>query len=100
MELREDVYDIKKELQEVKKESFAFSILSDYKRQNKRLFIALVIVLVMWFTTIGAFLYYIINVDYEEVTEISGVETEEGDANACVGDSCNNGVINGESNSN
>lgn len=97
MKIREDVYDIKKELQEVKQESFAFSILSDYKRQNKRLFIALVIVLVMWFVTIGAFLYYIINVDYEEVTEVAEVENESGNANGCIGDSCNNGVINGES---
>lgn len=51
----------------------------------------------MWFVTIGAFLYYIINVDYEEVTEVAEVENESGNANGCIGDSCNNGVINGES---
>jgi len=36
------------------------SILKDYKKQNKRLFIILLVVLSMWFITIG-YLVYILN---------------------------------------
>lgn len=89
MELREDVYDIKKELQEVKKESFAFSILSDYKRQNKRLFIALVIVLVMWFTTLCYLVYILVDTGVvEERQEINDIDTIE---NSNITNGSNNG---------
>ena len=66
-------------------------VLYDYKAANKRLFVALIVVLCMWFATIGAFIYYINTTDYVEVEEIA--DTGEG-GNACVGDSCNNGEIN------
>ena len=89
MELREDVYDIKKELQEVKQESFAFSILSDYKRQNKRLFIALVIVLVMWFATLCYLVYILVDTGVvEERQEINDIDTIE---NSNITNGGNNG---------
>lgn len=102
MSLKEEVLEVKQELQEVKEKGFAMEILSDYKKANKRMFIALLIVLVMWFSTVGAFVYYICNYTYEEeiITETVEVDNENGDANACIGDNCNNGVINGESKSN
>lgn len=89
MKIREDVYDIKKELQEVKKESFAFSILSDYKRQNKRLFIALVIVLVMWFATLCYLVYILVDAGVvEERQEINDIDTIE---NSNITNGGNNG---------
>lgn len=89
MKIREDVYDIKKELQEVKKESFAFSILSDYKRQNKRLFIALVIVLVMWFATLCYLVYILVDTGVaEERQEINDIDTIE---NSNITNGGNNG---------
>lgn len=87
MELREDVYDIKKELQEVKQESFALGILKDYKKQNKRLFIILVIVLIMWFATV-CYLVYTLNdigsytedtIDIEDVESIDNSHIKIGD---------------------
>lgn len=63
MGLKEDIKDMKKEVSEVKeikKQSLAREMLEDYKRQNKRLFIILIIVLVMWFAT-GCYLVYILN---------------------------------------
>lgn len=77
-------------MKRIEEESFAMEILKDYKKANKRLFIVLIIALVMWFTTIGAFVYYINTVDYEETVEYA--ETDDG-GNACVGDSCNNGEV-------
>ena len=72
----------------------AKELLHILKTQNKRMFIVLVVVLLMWFTTIGLFIYYIKTTGYEIITETA--ETDDG-GNACIGDNCNNGVINGKS---
>lgn len=80
-------------------QSLAMELINDYKKQNKRLFIIIITILVLWFATIGGFVYYICNYRVEEITEISEVETDSGNANACIGDNCNNGVVNGESKS-
>ena len=94
MGLKDDVLDIKKEFQEVKNQSFAMDLLNDYKRQNKRQFIVILVILTMWFASIGLFVYYINTTGYEEtITETA--ETDD-NGNACVGDNCNNGVINGK----
>ena len=71
----------------------ATEMLHILKVQNKRMFITLVIVLFMWFFTIGLFVYYIKTTGYEVTTETA--ETDDG-GNACIGDNCNNGVINGK----
>lgn len=94
MSIREDVLEMKKEVEELKQETFAMELLKDQRKQNKRLFIILLVVLTMWFLTIGAFVYYINTTGYEEII----TETAETDdsGNACVGDNCNNGVINGK----
>jgi hypothetical protein len=97
MSLKEEVLEVKQQLQEVKEKGFAMEILSDYKKANKRMFIALLTVLVMWFSTVGAFVYYICNYTYEEEIITETVTTDDG-GNACIGDGCNNGTINGESN--
>ena len=92
--LRDDIMAVKKQVKELKEQSFAMEILKDYKKSNKRLFAIILVILSMWFATIGAFIYYINTVDYEEITETAEVENDSGNANACVGDSCNNGEIN------
>lgn len=77
----------------MKEKSFAMEILQDYKKANKRLFILLLVIVSMWFITIGAFIYYINTTGYEVITESTEVENKSGNANACVGDNCNNGEI-------
>ena len=95
MSMKDEVLELKKELEEVKEESLAMSLLSDYKKDKKRLFIIILVILSFWFATIGAFVYYINTTGYEEIiTETA--ETDDG-GNACVGDNCNNGDIYGES---
>ena len=93
--MREEVVDLKKELKKLKQESFAMELLKDQRKQNKRLFVIILVILSFWFITIGAFVYYINTTGYEETMEIA--DTSDG-GNACVGDNCNNGVINGDSN--
>lgn len=78
----------------MKNENLAMDLLKDYKKQNKRQFVIILVILIMWFASIGLFIYYINTTGYEEtITETA--ETDDG-GNACVGDNCNNGVINGK----
>ena len=60
MDIREEVLEMKKEVEEIQEESFAMSLLKDYKKQNKRQFIVILVILIMWFATIG-YLIYILN---------------------------------------
>lgn len=95
MGLKDDIIDMKEEVKAVRNQSLAMELLSDYKKTNKRMFIIIIVLLILWFSSIGLFIYYINTTGYEVVTETA--ETE-GEGNACVGDKCNNGEINyGES---
>ena len=79
--------------------SFAREILQDYKLQNENLFKlnkslikVICVLLLIIFLFVGGLVYFITNYDltYEEVSTDTG--------NACIGDNCGNGDINGESN--
>lgn len=74
-----------------KEKSFAMEILQEQKKNNKRLFVILLVVLCMWFITIG-YLVYILNdtgVVEETTQEITDFDTINGDV-------VNKGDINGE----
>lgn len=73
--MREEVEELKKEVNEVKEQSFAMELLKDYKMANKRLFIALIVVLSMWFVTIG-YLVYILN-DIDQVEEYDTIDIQD-----------------------
>lgn len=75
MSLREDVVDMKKEVNELKEESFALEILKDYKNQNKRLFIIICILLGIIALFIGGIVYFVTNYDIgveNTTTELTG----------------------------
>ena len=57
MRVREELLNMKKEVKEMKQQSMAMEMLSDYKKQNFKLFIASLLLLIMWFITM---LYLII----------------------------------------
>lgn len=50
-------------------ESFAMELLRDAGKRNKRTFTLLLVVILLWFMTIGSFVWYINQFDY--VTESS-----------------------------
>ena len=80
-DLKEEVLKMREEVVEIEKqeESFAKEILSDYKKQNKRLFIILIIVLIMWFATIGYLVYIMNDIGVETTTqEITDFDTING----------------------
>lgn len=91
MGMREDIMAVKKDLEEVKNESFASEILSDYKKVNKRQFIIILVILTMWFATIG-YLVFVLN-DTETVTTEETIEVEQDSGN-----NGNNNFINGNEN--
>lgn len=57
--------------------SLASEILQDYKKTNKRQFIIILVILIMWFITIGYLVYLLNDIgSYEESSiEIQDVET-------------------------
>lgn len=91
MGLKDDVLDIKKEFQEVKNQSFAMDLLNDYKKQNKRLFV-IIIILIIAFMGLLAYTIYLLN-DIGVVETTTEVEQSDAENNNYIG---NNGdIING-----
>ena len=97
MSIKEDIEKVQKKVNVIEEQSFAMEILQDAKRTNKRMYVIIIIILILWFSSIGLFIYYIKTTGYEVVTETTEVENDDGNANACIGNNCNNGVINGKS---
>lgn len=75
MLLEEEVLDMKKEVRDIKEHSLAMEFLSDYKKTNKRQFIIIIIILIMWFITIG-YLTYILN-DIGIIEETDSIDIQE-----------------------
>ena len=75
MSIKEDVEKVQKKIETMESQSFAMEMLEDYKRSNKRLFVLIIIILVMWFATIGYLVYVLKSIDY--VDETSTIDIEE-----------------------
>lgn len=81
MGLKDDVLDIKKEFQEVKNQSFAMDLLADYKKQNKRQFV-IIIILIFAFMALLAYTIYLLNdIGVEETQETVSQDNENGSNN-------------------
>ena len=80
MGLKEEVLEMKKEVQEIQEQSFAMELLTDQKRQNKRQFIIILVILGMWFATIGYLVYVLNDIDTETTTqEVTDIDSVDGD---------------------
>lgn len=75
----------------MKEDSFALEILKEQKKNNKRLFIVLLVVLSMWFITIG-YLVYVLN----DIGVVEETTQEITDFDTINGSIVNKGDINGE----
>lgn len=93
MGIREEMLEMKKEVEEIQEESLAMSLLKDYKMQNKRQFIVILVILGMWFATIGYLVYVLNDIGTENTTntETYDMNTDNGNNNFVGGD--NNGNI-------
>lgn len=72
---------MKKEVEKVQNETFALQILSDYKRQNKRQFIIILVILGMWFATIGYLVYVLNDIGTIETTQEVEQSNDNGNNN-------------------
>lgn len=70
--MKEDIKDLRSELEAVKEQSLARELLADQRKQNKRLFIIILVILSMWFAT-GCYLVYILN-DISKTTDSIDIE--------------------------
>lgn len=79
--LREEIEELKGSVEimekKVKEQTLATEMLREIKAQSKRWFISFIIVLMLWFATIGVFIWYI-NQPIEEVetTTTQNADTE------------------------
>ena len=63
------------------RETLASEMLRELRASNRRWFIAFIVVLVLWFATIGVFFWYI-SLPVDETTVEQAIE---GDANTMIG---------------
>lgn len=90
MSIKEDVEKVQSKIEHIEAQNFASELLHDSKIANKRIFLALIIILFMWFTTIGYLIYVLNDMGTTETTntqEITDIDTIE-----------NSSIINGGSN--
>lgn len=86
MSLKEDVEKVQEKIEVIEQQSFAMDLLKDYKKQNKRQFIIILVILCMWFIT-GCYLIYILNdigtseetIDIQDVENIDNSHIKIGD---------------------
>ena len=79
MGLKEEMLEMKKEVKEIQEESFATQILHDYKMQNKRKFIIILVILGMWFATIGYLIYILNDIGVETTTTEELIDIDDVD---------------------
>ena len=89
---KEEIDNIRNEVHELQEQSLALELLKDYKKQNKRQFVIILVILGMWFATIGYLVYILNDIGTETTTtESYDMSTENGNNNFIGGD--NNGDI-------
>lgn len=85
MGIKEDLIDAEKEIKKIKKESLAMEMVREsqekikpLEKANKRMFVLIIIILVLWFATIG-YLVYVLNdintIENDKIIDINEVET-------------------------
>lgn len=77
---KEEIKEVKEELEELKHESFAHEILRDYKKQNKRLFVIWLITFIALVGMVGYTVYLLNDIGVEETTTVTQ-ENESGHNN-------------------
>lgn len=67
---------IKGEFEQIKEQSFAWAVIKEQSNTNKRLCMALIVALCLWFGTIGLFVWLWQQYDY--VSETTTTVTQDG----------------------
>lgn len=70
----------------MEEKSLAMELLQDMKKTNKRMFTLLVIILILWFATIGCFVWYINQFDFVTETTQEMVDIDDSTATQTIGE--------------
>lgn len=90
--MREDIENMKREVQKIQEQSVAMGLLKEQQKQNKRLFIIILVILGMFTCLLGYTIYLLTDIEIVETTsEVYDVEQESGD-------NSNNNFITGDYN--
>ena len=76
--MREEVLELEKEVKEIQEHSFDMELLKDQKRQNKRQFIIILVILGM-FTCLLGYTIYLLN-DFGVSTETDTIDIDNVEA--------------------
>lgn len=79
----------------MEEKGLALELLADYKKANKRQFVIILVLLVMWFLTIGYLVYTLNDIGTIETTT---VEQNDSNSNNYIGN--DGSIINGNSKDN
>lgn len=92
MDLKKEVLELEKEVKDIQEHSFAMELLKDQKKQNKRQFIIILVILGMFTCLLGYTIWLLTDIGVETTTtESYDMSTENGNNNFVGGD--NNGNI-------
>lgn len=89
---KEEINNIRHEVEELQEQSFALELLKDQKKQNKRQFIIILVILGMFTCLLGYTIWILNDIGTETTTtETYDMDTENGNNNFIGGN--NNGNI-------
>jgi hypothetical protein len=71
MSLRDDIERVENKMKRIEEESLAMELLKDARKTNKRMFVVILVILSMWFTTIGYLVYVLNDISNVTTTEVS-----------------------------
>lgn len=77
--IRDDIMEVKKEVKELREKSFSYELLQDMKKQNKRMFIIIIVILAM-FTALLGYTIYLLN-DIGTIEETTTQEVSQDNEN-------------------
>ena len=89
---KEEIDNIRNEVHELQEQSLALELLKDYKKQNKRQFVIILVILGMFTCLLGYTIWLLNDIGTETTT------TEDYDVKQDSGDNSNNNFITGNSN--
>lgn len=93
--IRDDLMAVKREVNELREKSFSYELLQDMKKQNKRMFIIIIVILAMFTALLGYTIYLLNDIGtIEETTTQEVSQDNENGNNNFIG---NDGdIINGK----
>jgi len=93
--IRDDIMAVKREVNELREKSFSYELLQDMKKQNKRMFIIIIVILAMFTALLGYTIYLLNDIGtIEETTTQEVSQDNENGNNNFIG---NDGdIINGK----